>query len=109
MSVEEISPNTVNSKSSNYVIVDVRGEDEYNAELGHIKNSKLVTLGEDLTQWLKNNSQTHKDKEIVFVCKSGGRSGMATEEALEIGYSNVYNMEGGMLYWNELKLPITKD
>lgn len=105
MSVPEISPNTVNEKQTDYVIIDVRGEDEYNAELGHINDSKLVTLGENLTNWLNENKDSHKNKEIVFVCRSGGRSGRATEEALGLGYTEVYNMTGGMIYWNELNLP----
>ena len=97
MTVEEINPKTVNEKNSNYIIIDVRGDDEYNAELGHIENSKLITLGEDLSDWISKNKDSHKEKEIVFVCRSGGRSGKATEDALAQGYEKVYNMTGGMI------------
>jgi len=105
MTLAEINPETVNANNSNYTIIDVRGDDEYNAELGHIEKSKLVTLGEELSKWIVENKETHKNKEIVFVCRSGGRSGKATEEALSHGYTSVYNMVGGMLSWNDLNLP----
>ena len=45
-----------------------------------------------------------KDKTVVFVCRSGGRSARATAHALEHGYTNVYNLKGGMILWNELHL-----
>jgi hydroxyacylglutathione hydrolase len=46
-----------------------------------------------------------KDKTIVFVCRSGGRSAKATHLATQNGYTHVYNLKGGMLLWNELHLP----
>ena len=109
MTVAEITPDTVNNDNSRYIIIDVREEEEYNAELGHIDNSQLITLGEELSNWIEKNKAALKDKEVVFVCRSGGRSGRATEEALSHGFTRAYNMKGGMLNWNELKLPVAKN
>lgn len=85
--------------------VDVRRPDEYVGELGHIEGATLVTLGEELTAFLEKEN---KEDEIVFICRSGARSGNATLEALKLGYKKPVNMTGGMLQWNEQKYPVTK-
>lgn len=85
-----------------YTLIDVRRPDEYTGELGHIKNSKLVTLGPDLDQYIQN---TDRNKKILFICRSGARSAHATMQAKALGYHHVFNMEGGMIYWNEKKFP----
>ncbi len=91
--------------SKNALLVDVRRSDEFNAELGHIENSKLITIGPELTEFLKVGD---RQQEIIFICRSGNRSGHAAEEALQLGYKNVINMTGGMLRWNDLKQPTIK-
>ena len=86
-------------------LIDVRRPDEFNAELGHIDGAQLITLGPDLVQFLNTEN---KEQEIVFVCRSGGRSGSATFESARMGFTKTMNMTGGMLAWNALKLPIVK-
>ncbi len=104
---KEIEPNDVLKKveSESFHLIDVRGEDEFSGELGHIKNAKLITLGEELTDWLKTKDKSTK---IIFVCRSGGRSGKATVEAMSYGITEAYNQKGGMLLWNELGLETEK-
>lgn len=87
-------------------VIDVRRPDEFNAELGHIEGAKLATLGPQLLEVL---TSIPRDAEVVFVCRSGGRSGSATIEAKSQGFSACANMVGGMLKWNELGLPVVKD
>lgn len=87
-------------------LIDVRRPDEYNNELGHIEGAELVTLGPDLTALLEKGD---RNQEIVFVCRSGGRSGQAAAESIRLGYKSAINMVGGMIRWNELKQPIKKN
>jgi rhodanese-related sulfurtransferase len=86
-------------------LIDVRRSDEFNAELGHIDGAELITLGPDLVEYLNTEN---KDQEIVFVCRSGGRSGSATFESARMGFTKTMNLTGGMLAWNALKLPVVK-
>ncbi len=86
-------------------LIDVRMPDEYIGELGHIEHALLTTLGPELEAFLKT---ANKELTIIFVCRSGARSGKATANALALGFKHVYNMEGGMLAWNSLALPISK-
>ncbi len=98
--VEDVSPDEVNAKSNNLTIVDVRTQEEYTGELGHIPNSKLVTLD----TLMDHIDDIPKDKTVVFICRSGRRSANATAIAKDQGFESVFNMKGGMLLWNEMGL-----
>lgn len=97
-----VSCEDVLSEIGKVKIIDVRRPDEFNNELGHIPGSHLVTLGPELTRFMENGDRSET---IVFVCRSGLRSGQATEEGLKLGYQSVVNMTGGMLAWNEKDYP----
>jgi sulfur dioxygenase len=91
-------------KSKPVRLIDVRRPDEYVGEFGHIEGAELVTLGPDLQAMIDAGNP---NEAIVFICRSGGRSGQATGYAESKGYKNVFNMRGGMIRWSELKLPST--
>jgi rhodanese-related sulfurtransferase len=55
--------------------------------LGRIRNMDVDEL-EDL-----------KDKEVICYCRSGNRSGQACMILEQLGFSNVNNLAGGMLEW----------
>lgn len=97
-----ISPTDIESVE-NASLIDVRRPDEFIGELGHIEEARLITLGPDLDNFLL---ATDKRATIIFICRSGARSGKATSQALALGFQNIYNMDGGMLAWNNLSLPI---
>ena len=98
--VEDVSPDEVNAKKDMVCLVDVRSKEEFFGELGHIKNSKLITL-DVLTDHLE---ELPSDKTIVFICRSGRRSATAAAMAKDNGFTSVFNMKGGMLLWNEMRL-----
>ncbi len=97
--VTDVTPQEVLDKKEDLHLVDVRRPDEWEGELGHVAGSELLTL-DFLPQKI---TELPKDKTIVFICRSGNRSGQAAQFAQENGFNNVYNMQGGMLLWNELK------
>ncbi len=94
-----------NEDINGFELIDVRRADEFNAELGHIKGAKLVTLGPELENFIQSMD---KSKEVLFICRSGGRSANATMYAQSVGHTKVYNMNGGMMLWNQLGLPTEK-
>lgn len=85
-------------------LIDVRGMDEYKGDLGHIPGAKLIVL-DTLPARL---FELPKDRPIVFVCRSGGRSARASALAKQNGFDQVFNLQGGMLLWNELKFRTEK-
>ena len=86
-------------------LVDVRMPEEYGGELGHIAGALLKTLGPELDDYLE---KLDRSDTLIFICRSGTRSGRATTQAMELGFKTIYNMEGGMLAWNALALPTVK-
>ena len=84
-----------------YVLIDVRGPDEFIGDLGHIKGAKLCTLGVEFQEFLKSSP---KDENYLFICRSGGRSTQACLLAKANGFTKVTNLAGGMIHWNELAL-----
>jgi len=106
--VPEVSPLELNKHLGSTHIIDVRRPDEFSGELAHVPGSQLVTLETDFMNFLQNVPAEKKDESFVFVCRSGARSARATLFAQQSGFSRVYNMTGGMIYWNELRLPTEK-
>ena len=98
--IPEIHPKEVLEKTD-YQLIDVRSEEEFVGELKHVPGSKLICLGPDLESWIKTQTP---ESQIIFICRSGNRSGKATLLAQEHGISNCFNMTGGMILWNELGL-----
>lgn len=81
------------------IVLDVRGEDEYTGELGHILGSKLLPLGE--LQKRINEVNKFTKRGIVTVCRRGERSRNAAALLIKNGIENVTTLEGGMERWNE--------
>jgi len=77
-----------------FVFIDVREQYEFDeANLG----AQLIPLG-DIPGKLAD-LMPYKDEEIVVHCRSGRRSAMAQELMRQAGFSNVRNLEGGILAW----------
>ena len=83
-------------------LIDVRQADEYAA--GRIAGARLIELAQ-----LSAKAQTiATDRPVVFYCRSGSRSAMATEAFIRAGFE-AYNMAGGLLDWEAAGLPLEPD
>jgi phage shock protein E len=87
---------------SDVMLIDVREPDEYQA--GHIPGAVLWPL-RDLPQHL---GEVPKDKTVIAVCRSGNRSGKATDFLRQTGFDNVHNMQGGMIAWEKAGYEVEK-
>ncbi|KKE77645.1 rhodanese-like domain-containing protein [Oceanobacillus caeni] len=79
-------------KGENLHLIDVREDDE--VAQGIIPGALHIRLSEIPERM----NELDKDKHYYMICRSGGRSGRATEFLNEQGY-HVTNMAGGMLAW----------
>lgn len=82
-------------------IVDVREDSEFTA--GHIPEATLIPLG----QLANRLNEIPKDKTVVAVCRSGNRSGQATEILRQAGF-DAHNMQGGMISWEQAGLDVQR-
>ena len=81
-------------KSENYIILDVRTQEEY--AQGHIPNAILIPdyeIEEKAETVLKDKNQL-----ILVYCRSGRRSKLASEILVKLGYTNIYEF-GGIIEW----------
>lgn len=77
-----------------FVLIDVREAHEHEAfNVG----GQLIPVGSIMNAI--PDLEEHKDEEIVVYCRSGQRSGMAQQLLKASGFSNVRNLQGGMLAW----------
>lgn len=83
------------------LIIDVREPNEY-AEL-RAKGSVLLPLGQ-LNSRVKD---LPRDRELLMMCRSGGRSANATQFLAANGFENVTNVSGGIIAWHNADLPTT--
>src|SRR5690606_4251828 len=84
-------------------LLDVRTPQEY-AE-GHLKDAlNLDWDGEDFTQQVQA-ANLDKAKPVFVYCLAGGRSAAAAQSLRGMGFSEVYEMEGGMMKWRREGLP----
>jgi rhodanese-related sulfurtransferase len=83
-------------------LIDVRADHEH--EAGHIAGTTLIELSEISAR----AGELDRQRPVVFYCRSGARSAMATEAFAQAGY-DAHNMTGGMLAWQAAGLPMTPD
>lgn len=88
----------------NALVLDVREDSEFKA--GHMLNAKWLPLGQihERTKELEK----YRDKPIVVVCRSGQRSSTACSFLNKQGYTQVYNLVGGVSGWQKANLPLEK-
>lgn len=98
--IEEISVEALKEKlqnSDDIFLLDVREPHEFAAF--NIKGH-LIPLAEILSRL----NEIPKDKPIIVYCRSGKRSDVAAQVLKAHGFSDVKNLAGGMLAWQEMLL-----
>lgn len=100
----EVDPATAAAalEAGTAVVVDVREPDEW-AE-GRIPGAFHIPLGE-LPGRL---AELPANRDLLLVCRSGGRSDAATEFLRHHGFAQAANLEGGMIAWQEGRHPIER-
>ncbi len=82
------------------LIVDVREADEFASE--RIAGVALLPI----SQLLARHEELPRDRPLLMICRSGSRSGAATQFLLQRGWTDVQNVDGGMLAWMRDGLPV---
>ncbi|HEY6395324.1 MAG TPA: MBL fold metallo-hydrolase [Candidatus Binataceae bacterium] len=88
------------------VLVDVREGEEYRGELGHIAGSRMIPLRELPER--TGELEAEKGSDIVAICRVGVRSATAAAILTGVGFEQVWNLKGGMIEWNDAKLPVVR-
>jgi hydroxyacylglutathione hydrolase len=89
-------------RKKDVTLLDVRGQKEW--EAGHIEEAIHIFVG----HLIDKLSQIPKEKPTVVHCSAGYRSGLAASLLLRAGYTEVYNVAGGIDGWLASGLPIIR-
>ena len=97
--MNELAPDAwaeLQEQTSASVILDVRTVEEF--ESGYIKGALNMDIrgGAD---FIASVEALDKSKSYFVYCRSGARSGQACQLMSQMGFGDVYNLEGGVLAW----------
>ena len=88
------------------LLLDVREPEEFTGELGHIPGSLLIPLKELPAR--AKEIDAYKNRDIIVICRAGVRSTTAAAILTGLGFDHISNLKGGMLDWNDQRLPVER-
>lgn len=86
------------------LVLDVREPAEYAA--GHLPRARHIPLGQ-LSGRIGEIAK-FKEKPVIVTCRSGARSGSACRALKNAGFTQVYNLQGGVGAWSQANLPVER-
>ncbi|MEZ4854375.1 rhodanese-like domain-containing protein [Flavobacterium sp.] len=92
-------------KENNVQLLDVRTAQEYNES--HLKNALNIDVNSD--SFTEKASQLDKQKPVLVYCRSGHRSAKAAQQLKELGFTQVTDLDGGILAWKKENKPVVKE
>jgi len=100
VTVQELKQKMDNNED--FQLIDVRETFEY--ETSNL-NGENIPLGGILIE----ADKVATDKPVIMQCRSGKRSAAAVMQLEQLGFTNLYNLKGGILAWQEAfdpKMPV---
>jgi len=86
----------------NALVLDIREESEY--KTGHILKAKNIPIA-DIKERV-GELERYRSQPIVVMCRAGTRSPMACTTLTKLGFTEVYNLSGGMMAWKKSTMPV---
>jgi phage shock protein E len=106
--VENIKPDKFDalrkSDTNKVVVLDVRTKKEYSE--GRIPGSVLIDFNSP--DFEKQVAKLDKSKTYLVHCAHGGRGSRACKKMDELGFKQLYNLEGGITEWEKAGKPVEK-
>lgn len=100
--VPQVAAEWVEEHRREVLLLDVREPHEFDGELGHLPGATLLPLGALRARL----AELPRDRPVVAICRSGGRSAQAALILEGAGFAQVANLDGGMVRWRSLGLPV---
>jgi len=82
-------------------LLDVRTPEEYSVE--HLENATNINVNSP--DFAAKAAQYDKSKPVFVYCKVGGRSAQAADKLVAMGFTEVYNLDGGIMKWTTAGMP----
>jgi rhodanese-related sulfurtransferase len=105
LSYAAISPqDAIRLMNQGATVFDVRDAEAFSA--GHIRHAK--TLGKDQLEAAGEQFKKLKQKNVIVYCDQGVRAGAVVRQLQAQGFSQVFNLKGGLAAWRAENLPVEK-
>lgn len=102
LGIEEFAAKTV---EADVVVLDVRTPEEF-AE-GHLANA--INIDFQSGNFANEISKLDKGTTYAVYCRSGNRSGQAVKVMADLGFTDLYDMDGGVIDWAAAGKPLYTD
>ncbi len=85
-----------------YILIDIRTQEEYeNERIADVQNIDIYS--DNFDEWL---NILDKDKKYLIYCRSGSRTKFGLQRMRTLGFSEVYDLDGGINKWKKNKYKI---
>lgn len=104
--VKQLTPDEANQliKQQDAIVLDVRNGGEIaSGKVPHALNIPLGTLEARLFEL-----EPYRNKPIIVNCQLGGRSLSACQILKNHGFTDIYNLKGGIAAWLQSNLPVQR-
>lgn len=89
-------------KEDGAICIDVRSREEHAG--ASVQGAKLIPINE--SNFNSELGKLDKSKQYLFLCASGMRSKRAMGVAKGLGFTNIHNIQGGIMNWSRSGLPV---
>lgn len=90
-----LTPIEFKEKSTNQTIIDIRTPEEFSQ--GHIEGALNINYYD--RNFIDQIAKYDKNQPLFIYCRSGNRTESASKKAADFGFTQIYDLEGGILYW----------
>jgi rhodanese-related sulfurtransferase len=85
-------------------VLDVRSNEEFAA--GHLGSARHAPL--ESLELVAESIKRYKDRPVLVYCERGGRAATAIAKLRTLGFSQLFNLRGGLTAWRSDNLPLVK-
>ena len=102
VSVEELKQRLDNRED--FLLLDVRTEEDYNGEQHHIAGSKLIPV--ELLEHHIDELNDYLEKPVILICRTDRKSAKAAQLLAQKGFADVHVVKMGMTDWLKHEYPV---
>jgi rhodanese-related sulfurtransferase len=93
--IKVLAPTEFKEKSANQTIIDIRTPQEFSQ--GHIEGAVNINFYD--SNFMDQIAKYDKNQPIFIYCRSGNRTSPASRKMADFGFTQINDLEGGILYW----------
>jgi rhodanese-related sulfurtransferase len=98
------SAQAVRMMNQGALVIDLRSKELYDAghivDARHVPAAELESQADALKKW--------REKNVITYCDSGANGASAARTLTKLGFTKVFNLEGGLNAWVKDNLPLAK-